>query len=175
MAAEEYGWLFCVDCEHSEFVGPDIADMGIDCTNCGSERNFANTLHGFYLDFLQLISDWCNHAHAKTGVHKSPEFDLHLTRVRDAVISSDNIIPNQFSELQKSLEPLIDGVYAESSTVDEVDVEFMVRIKRMMPTNVELGPSQVYPYPLGHQLCSDNPMRQVTSVLKKYLLANGKQ
>ena len=175
MAAEEYGWLFCVDCEHSEFVGPDIADMGIDCTNCGSERNFANTLHGFYLDFFQLISDWCNHAHAKTGVHKSPEFDLHLARVRDAVISSDAIIPNQFFELQKSLEPLIDGVYAESSTVDEVDVEFMVRIKRMMPANVELGPSQVYPYPLGDQILADNPMGQVTGVLKKYLLANAKQ
>ena len=172
MAREDYGWLFCVDCEQSEFAGPDFADMGIECTNCGSERNFANTRDGFYLDFFQLISDWCNHAHAKTGVHKSPEFDLHLTRVRDAVSSSDNIIPNPFSELRHSLPPLTDGVYAEVGSVDELDVEFMIRIKRMMPSKVNIGPSQVYPYPLGHQLSNDNRMCQVTHILDKYLQSN---
>lgn len=172
MAAEEYGWLFCVDCEHSEFVGPDLADMGIECTNCGSERNFANTRDGFYLEFFQLISDWCSHAHAKTGVHKSPEFDLHLTRVRDALSSSDNIIPNPFSELQQSLKPLASGVYQQAGVVDELDVEFMVQIKRLIRSEIALGPLQVYPYPLGHQLSDDNPMGQVTHALNKYIQSN---
>ncbi len=93
-------------------------------------------------------------------------------QVRDAVSSSDNIIPNPFSELRHSLEPLIDGVYAEVGSVDELDVEFMIRIKRMMPSEVDIGPSQVYPYPLGHQLSSDNPMCQVTHILDKYLQSN---
>jgi hypothetical protein len=171
MAAEEYGWLFCVDCEHSEFVGPDLADMGIECTNCGSDRNFANTRDGFYSDFFQLISDWASHAYTKTETHISPEFDVRLTKVREAVSSSEKIFPNPFYELRQSLELLRDGVYKKLSIVDEVDVDIMNRIKLMMPSKVSVGPSEVYPYPLGHRISSDNPMSQVTSVLEDYLLS----
>jgi len=110
---------------------------------------------------------------------KSPDFDVHLANVREAASSSENIIPNPIYELLQSLEPLIDGVYAELGTVDEVDVDIMTRIKLMMPSKIKVGrssvgASSVYPYLLGYQILSDNPMGQVTWVLERYLLTNVK-